>query len=818
MNFKTGMGLMVASGVIIAACTTATKRGVSSDYTGEARNLTDSDVVSASSTRGLKLTSGRLIIDNDASFESKLRIIKAAKTNLYLTYYIYSDDYTSSVFNAALIEKASSGVKVHIMVDLATNYAKMDLFRFLEAAGKGNIEVRFYNKPSAGIQRDAYYLTLPCSHENQVASKREACEAEKRKIVEAGKFTPQQQLMQKLYLSSYYTKNGPGLQVATVGGQQIDVENAQKVATADKAKQDDFKKGAKKAKEAKAGSISSALSLQNLISQLANEIDPSINLVTGFLPLNSMQKENKDDWDHISDYTHQKLIVADVGEGRYMFQLGGRNIEDSYHLKTEFLKALKGNEKQKYLFRDTDFFGEVASGGEEIVAAYLRNWNFSEIVATTKEMDAVAPFDLSVGVAACGNPQDPKAQQCIQQFFMSLATPQGMADVQQKAQARAMEVGKNTQIRAQKYMTTYAVPSQQKKNLISFRGENKSDELSANDLNSALITYIENLNTRKDSSVKRTFGAFTGNETATGKYMSHLWQRGMENACASGKETSVILHSAYLLPSSSMVKTIGKMVDGTWNCGKVQLKIITNSFETTDLNIINIFARGQMQAIFNKYLDSYTPGRSAQLSYFEYTVPNGQTQSLHTKLSLLGDDMIDGSANADVRSYYMDSNNGVYLRNVKDLAADYREYINELQRNGTIVEKSSMFATYAAGAWTKKDHKVDVDAMTKHFIDYWISRTKNPDALRKKYAGVLKIFEEILKDKAQDAFESADVMLTPSKFSPESRLVDKQCGKQKYGDNENYGYDTSIDQCVEKMKKEGVMAVDPAFNLSFEAF
>lgn len=793
--------------------------------------LLQDEILQASSSGALKLTKGRLIIDNDAAFEQKIAIINAAKNagskaSLYLTYYIYSDDYSSSKFNLALIEAAKAGVKVKLIVDLLTNYSHLDLYRFLESQGAGNLEVKFYNKPSAQIQSDAYYLTIPCSHENQVSADKGKCEAEKREIVKKGNFTPQQQLMQKLYLASYYSKNGTGLKVATVGAQEIDIAHAKQVMEADKSKKSDFKDLAKAGHDAKDSSnVFSLLSVKSMMDNLVNEIDPTLNLMTGFLPTNEIQKEHKQDWDHITDYTHQKLILADLGNGKYLFQLGGRNIEDSYHLKVEQLKKLKsGEEKQKYLFMDTDFYGEVASGGEGIKQAFLRNWNFNEMVASTQEMDVLAPIDLALGVSKCDSKSD-KFNECVGAFFASLQTNPGA--LKEEAGKRVMTVAQNTMARAAKFETNYVQETNKagQKHLISIRGLDKSDELSQNDLNTALVSYIENLNTKKEGDAKRTFGAETGKEMDSGKYISYLWQRGMESACASNEKTQVILHSAYLLPSASLMKTLGKMVDGTWDCHNVTIKIISNAFNTTDLDIINIFARAQMQALFNKYITGYS-AKSALFSYYEYNkeslMVGQQTQSLHTKLSLLGNDLIDGSANADVRSYYMDANNGVYLHNVKELSADYQNYVDELIRSGKIVEKSSTFGDYSASEqnWKLKDYMPDVVKMTEEFINKWIARSKNntPDQVKAKHAAAIDFAKKYIIGEAKKAFETNSVMLTPDTFTPEAKTIKDKCGYEPHDDGYGGSTGSAYPNCVEKVKKAGALNVDNVFNLEFETY
>jgi phosphatidylserine/phosphatidylglycerophosphate/cardiolipin synthase-like enzyme len=58
--------------------------------------------------------------------------------------------------------------------------------------------------------------------------------------------------------------------------------------------------------------------------------------------------------------------------------------------------------------------------------------------------------------------------------------------------------------------------------------------------------------------------------------------------------------------------------------------------------------------------------------------PGAAKRSLHTKVSVLGGDMIVGSANADIRSYMMDSNNAIFIRNAPDLVGRYTRFIDSL--------------------------------------------------------------------------------------------------------------------------------------------
>lgn len=222
------------------------------------------------------------------------------------------------------------------------------------------------------------------------------------------------------------------------------------------------------------------------------------------------------------------------------------------------------------------------------------------------------------------------------------------------------------------------------------------DQLSPEDLNEGLVTYIENLPYDRrlaPNQRKRTLGSINGRELDSGKGLHDLWVRGLEDACASGKDTRIILHSAYFFPSSNLMRAFARMMDGTWNCSKVRVTVLTNSVRTTDLSPINVMARYQMGAFFDVY---YRRGglfgmdakkKAAKFEYFEHKAlgsEGGSSKvSLHAKISILGDHVIVGSANGDVRSYFMDTNNGFLLAHANGLAKDYAAYVDKLLTDDT---------------------------------------------------------------------------------------------------------------------------------------
>lgn len=121
-----------------------------------------SDLASAGSFTGVE---GRIITDNDAAFQAKLDLIRRAEKSIDAMYYIYADDLSSSVMSMALLDAAKRGVKVRLLVDYLTNYSRLDHFSMMEREARksgGDLEVRFFNRPTRNIIKNAAYLTSGC--------------------------------------------------------------------------------------------------------------------------------------------------------------------------------------------------------------------------------------------------------------------------------------------------------------------------------------------------------------------------------------------------------------------------------------------------------------------------------------------------------------------------------------------------------------------------------------------------------------------------------------------------------------------------------
>lgn len=229
---------------------------------------------------------------------------------------------------------------------------------------------------------------------------------------------------------------------------------------------------------------------------------------------------------------------------------------------------------------------------------------------------------------------------------------------------------------------------------------------------------------------KRNFGAEYAREQYSGKNIHKLWVDELLSICKKPGPQEVILHSAYWFPSSNLLMALGKMgrifkdsndIDeqGGWrnlDCHNVTVKIITNSVKSTDLAPVNMYASFAMYSFYQalekriqadqKAVDKEKNAKRkadkiaemnkrAKIEYYQYS--NAPTQvelngekfdqvfSLHTKLSLIGDDVIVGSANGDIRSFAMDSNNAFIIRGDANFASQYRKFINTLIKTYKIV-------------------------------------------------------------------------------------------------------------------------------------
>lgn len=698
MNKKLVMaGILSAFAITACVSTMKSNRNVASISLADkqtARAFNDADIEQLASTDKLNIKSARLITDNDVAFETKLAMIKRAQKSIRMSYFIYGDDDSSAEISKALIEKAKSGVQVKLLVDFITNAKRLDHFQMMVDQGNRNLMVHFYNFPSDKIFNDAKYMTLPCPQGNSAPTADE-CFKFKQPMMAAlaqRESTP----FSRMLLAGLYGKSATALKIAAGYGAGIDAAKYKAmIKEIDESETKVIFDFFKHMKEALGGDLFAKIKLSNALASNGATLNPVLNELTGRLPVKPLQPNiplNADEWDHISDYTHHKLIAIDGTT----FQLGGRNVEDSYHMKNRL------GDKGKYIFMDTDFYAETYpaqgspfGGASGIEASFDSTFDYPAMVVDISKVQAKIPFDMAynpnglmeatgycLGEAKTGKVQMSQLGECIESALPQM--PHFVSAQKRKAAAAAeMEASYNRYV--SKYKRTH------KDNFRNQPYVDGSDSLTAADAQNAKVYYLENLTfDRKNlANQKRRIGAHVGQEAADNKSIHAAWFRGLENACVasakSGQETRVILHSAYLFMPAGMLLRMAQMMNGDFgDCSKVRITLLTNSIETTDLNAINVFARYQMSQLFKFHAQMAAKRKVPKLEYFEYNAASvGTGISLHTKLSVLGDDIIIGSANADVRSYYMDTNNGVLIRGATDLNRDYVAFVDNIINNST---------------------------------------------------------------------------------------------------------------------------------------
>ena len=667
----------------------------------------------------LAVANGRVEMDNDAAFADKLKLVEEAKHSLALAYYIFDDDYSSSRLSQALIDAAKRGVKVRLLVDYFSAYKDLDRFSWLEQQGGGGLEVRFYNRPTLEIVKDAAFLTLSCA---DVGVKTTACDAEKLQAVDghfaadAGQpYTNQSFAGSGLFLSGLYGKNPQVMAYAISRGQDIDAEALSGgAASADSKRTEQLKELGKLFFKARyvggAEGLAAKLKLAFIRQTFGEQVNPVFDAVNSYLPLSRQDNaQAQKDWDYLTEFLHHKFLLAD----RSTLMLGGRNVADSYHMHPNPLA-------DKYIFMDTDVKLPLTAPDQALVASFERLWNLRSMVAPLAEVRAHAPNDLLMNFKVMQAAQEAcdkgKDQGCIDRYVERhfVALPERM-------KAIAETHRRNVQRYASDYLRTPTTPP-----LAIDAG--------------AKIFYLENLPVTDG---KRNYGARHDREAASSKHIQALWRAALQQVCAQqdAAPREVILHNAYLFLPANLLHDIAASLDGSRPCPGVTLSLITNSLATTDLNVVNLLAVWQLKALADHLSERGPADQAATLRYLEYQPVEGANLSLHSKVMLFDRDIFIGSSNADLRSLMMDSNNGVFIRNAPDLVAAYKARID------TLITTPGRLKDDTARIGRDKDQ---LSIEMNQLIDQLLARYAGPDRLSAEQQADLK---QQVQDTTQKVYE-----------------------------------------------------------------
>jgi len=627
----------------------------------------------------LRAQQARLITDNDDAFQTRLSLVNKARSRIDAMYYIYSEDHSSALFSEALIAAAQRGVQVRLLVDYQSAYKDLDMFRMLERYGKrgaGRLEVRFFGRPSRNIMMDAAYLSLSCEQAIQAYPEAD-CASAKQAYIEQ-RFEAEAPALAELNISNLELA-GSGLLLSALYAKNLELlawsvlratttDDSEAAAGFDVAAigSEDITNFAKLARlfwRARTGagvqSLAAQLQLGLAWALYGEQLDPLYATLSRYLPIARRDfAASARDWDYLTTYLHHKLLLVD----QQGLMLGGRNIEDSYHMNPHPLAP-------EALFIDTDVYVELASGGEYIEATFERLWNARTLVARLDEVYAHAPNDIVANKPAL------QAAQSVCQHASDRCIER---EVKRRARSRDQRI-------SARYQTMRRLATE-------YRQHYQSQPITEPDLSidpGASLYYLENLPVRDG---KRIYGAPDNDPAGHGKAIQAAVLDGLAAVCrATGGTQRVILHNAYVLPPGNLMRALGRMLDGELNCSGVRIDIVTNSTATTDLPIINLLGDYAIKALFEYLAQQRDPQRGAQLHYFEYQPAQEGKQLLHSKVWLLGDKLIIGSANADVRSYMLDSNNALSIHQAPRLNTAYRARIDTLLASEQVRERGRWY-------------------------------------------------------------------------------------------------------------------------------
>lgn len=602
-----------------------------------------------------------VLTDNQQAFAQKLRLIQQAKTQIDMAYYIYANDYSSAMLSQALLVAAQRGVKVRLLVDYHTNYKRLDFFLMLQQRSQGNIHVRFYNRPSDNIIKDALFLTSACP--DKTSNNQMRCGQQK--FAQIAKAFGNQSMIavnsgySGQFLSGLYGGNLDLMTHAIMQGQQLDL-SAYLEQTGEASSDEDLDKLLDFAKlyldsrfSEGFKQLKAKFKVDLALLLYSEKLTPIIDTATSVLPLGERPKDKIAwrDWQHITDYLHHKFLLVD----QQYLQLGGRNIEDPYHMQLNPLI-------KHYVFMDTDVSVRLQQADKLLADSFEHLWNFTQMTTDVDQVLQHAPNDFLVAdayaKAQCGEDQT-----CYDKVF-----------VQQTRQTRQQRAYDELQ-------ANIAVYRQNNPQLVKHQPDFTIDA-------GAELYYVENLpyNQNQAEPRSRLFGATNGKEIASGKAIHALWIDALKNACqqaSADNPQTVWLHNAYFFLPSNLLVQFAKMVDGSQDCDHVTINVVTNSLASTDLGIINLTTRYSMKA-FADYYQQQNHAKGATFHYYEYQPRyqnhKGQSSnrySLHSKVAVFGDNIFIGSANSDVRSYMMDSNNGLWIKNAPNFVHAYTAELHQ---------------------------------------------------------------------------------------------------------------------------------------------
>jgi len=181
-----------------------------------------------------------------------------------------------------------------------------------------------------------------------------------------------------------------------------------------------------------------------------------------------------------------------------------------------------------------------------------------------------------------------------------------------------------------------------------------------------------------------------------------------------------------------MMLAFKALIDGSNDCRHVTLNIITNSVDTTDLVPVNILASHSLKAFADFYTKQFNKNRSATIRYFEYQKTEDKPLSLHSKVTLFNDALVIGSANLDVRSYFMDTNNALVIEDDSELINQYQQYLEARINSPDLLKlKNVELSSKTFEMMAVNDRQLLQASLDKYAVQNRLSKTQHQALIQK---------------------------------------------------------------------------------------
>ncbi len=330
----------------------------------------------------------QVLVNGEAGFLKKIDLIKRAKSELNIAYFIFEDDFTAAYMAEQLIEKSRT-TKIRLLVDhmMTEKYAsgtETSLRMLPYLAGIPNIEVRRFRDGSPEFKlfmRDRFKMQDP-----------------------------------EAFIRGLSLQDPKQIEIALASSETIAAKMGPlKEALNEFRSEADPKLRNRKAMEAIVEFMFTRMLMPD--AQNNEQPQPSGNLLTRFgrnvgrtlVRVRDAAADGKEFREHLRTFMrrmHHKIMISQTERGSE-FLVGGRNISDEYHVQRTGIAGSAGEELLKgrsYPFVDSEISGVFTSataGGRTLEKTFIENlWTAPEAAAVKERLTSAEQSKLRAKIRA----------------------------------------------------------------------------------------------------------------------------------------------------------------------------------------------------------------------------------------------------------------------------------------------------------------------------------------------------------------------------------------------------------------------------------